>query len=86
MDFKRVPLTMLCDGAILASGIYDASGRLLLRANVPITRELLATLYKRNINNVVISQKDWTGLASLHASAADWIEGIGPKAFENASC
>src|SRR5688572_8710447 len=67
MDFKRVPLTMLCDGAMLASGIYDAAGRLLLRANVPITRELLATLYKRGINNVVISQKDWTGLASLHA-------------------
>jgi HD-GYP domain-containing protein (c-di-GMP phosphodiesterase class II) len=67
MDFKRVPLTMLRDGALLASGIYDAGGRLLLRANVPITRELLATLYKRGIDNVVISQKDWTGLASLHA-------------------
>src|SRR5690348_1256054 len=67
MDYKRVPLTMLSDGAILASGIFDSHGRLLLRANVPITRELLATLYMRGINTVVISRKDWTGLASLHA-------------------
>lgn len=67
MDFKRVPLTMLCDGAVLASGIYDSHGHLLLRANIPITSELLATLYMRGIESVVISQKDWSGLTSLHA-------------------
>ena len=77
MQYKRVPLAMLYEGAILASGIRDEDGRLLLNSGVAITPELLAGLFKRGIRSVVVSDADWQALSAFNS------HGTGRKALPN---
>ena len=67
MQYRRVPLSMLYEGATLASGVRDENGRLLLNSGVAITPELLAGLFKRGIRSVVVSEADWQALSAFNS-------------------
>lgn len=56
--FCNVPLSTLPLGARLGSSIYDERQTKLLAAGMEITDQLLATLTRRNIDSVVVSQLD----------------------------
>ncbi|MGC3966407.1 MAG: HD domain-containing phosphohydrolase [Pirellulales bacterium] len=66
--YKRIPLSMLTEGFILASAVHDDSLRLLLGPGMPITQELMAGLYKRGIRDVVVTEKDWNRLTAFGAT------------------
>lgn len=66
--FKRIPLSMLTEGFVLASAVHDDSLRLLLGPGMPITRDLMAGLFKRGIRDVVVAEKDWQRLTAFGAS------------------
>src|SRR5690348_15684337 len=63
--FRRVPIRMLSEGLILASAIHDENLRLLLGAGVPITNDLITGLIGRNVQTVVIAEKDWVRLSAF---------------------
>lgn len=65
--FKRIPLSLLSEGFILASAVHDDSLRLLLGPGMPITKELMAGLHKRGIRDVVVTEKDWQRLTAFGA-------------------
>lgn len=56
--FCNVPLRTLPVGARLGSSIYDERQTKLLAAGMEITEQLLATLTRRNVESVVVSQLD----------------------------
>jgi HD-GYP domain-containing protein (c-di-GMP phosphodiesterase class II) len=56
--FCNVPLRTLPVGARLGSSIYDERQTKLLAAGMEITEQLLATLTRRNVDSVVVSQLD----------------------------
>ena len=66
--FRRVPVTMLSDGLILASAIHDENLRLLLGAGIPITADLISGLIGRNVQTVVVAEKDWVRLSAFKAA------------------
>jgi HD-GYP domain-containing protein (c-di-GMP phosphodiesterase class II) len=65
--FRRVPLAMLSDGLILASPIFDADMRLLLKAGAPITQEQILSLHKRDVRSVFVTEKDWQRITAFSA-------------------
>jgi len=67
--FRRVPITMLSEGLILASAIHDENLRLLLGAGIPITTDLIAGLIGRNVQTVVVAEKDWVRLSAFKSAA-----------------
>lgn len=64
---RSVPLAMLSEGLVLASSLLEGDGRLLLGAGIPITRELILGLHKRNVRSVLVTDKDWQRLAGFSA-------------------
>ena len=63
--YRRIPLSMLSEGFILASAVHDDSLRMLLGAGVEITTVLMTALYKRGIRDVVVAEKDWQRLTAF---------------------
>lgn len=59
---RRVPLSMLTEGCILASAVHDDALRMLIAPGVAITTEFMAGLYNRGVHDVVIAEKDWQRL------------------------
>lgn len=63
--YRRIPLSMLSEGFILASAVHDDSLRMLLGAGVEITTVLMTALYKRGVRDVVVAEKDWQRLTAF---------------------
>src|SRR5262245_28535776 len=66
--FRRVPLSMLSEGLVLASAIFDDDMRLLLGAGIPITQDLIIGLTVRSVQTVVVAEKDWVRLTAFKSS------------------
>jgi HD-GYP domain-containing protein (c-di-GMP phosphodiesterase class II) len=66
--FRRISTTMLTDGLVLASAIHDDQQRLLLGAGLRVTRELIAGLLVRNVQEVFVSEKDWRRITAFSSA------------------
>ena len=60
--YRRVPLSMLTEGCVLASAVRDDALRMLIGPGMAITNDFMAGLYKRGVHEVVITEKDWRRL------------------------
>jgi len=65
--YRRIPLSMLTAGFILASAIHDDEQRLLLGPGMTLSNGLIAGLDKRGIRDVVVAEKDWRRLTAFNA-------------------
>ncbi|MBL9094197.1 MAG: HD domain-containing protein [Planctomycetaceae bacterium] len=63
--FRRIPLTMLSEGYVLASAVHDDGLRLLLGPGMPISKDLMSGLHKRGIRDVVVAERDWRRLTAF---------------------
>ena len=65
--YRRIPLSTLTPGFILASPVHDDQQRLLLGPGLAVGHELIAGLDKRGIHDVVVAEKDWRRLTAFNA-------------------
>jgi HD-GYP domain-containing protein (c-di-GMP phosphodiesterase class II) len=65
--FRRVPLASLDHGLVLASPIFENGRKVLLKAGVPLTHDLVQSLYKRNVRSVAVTDADFRRITAFSA-------------------